>query len=55
MDQVKVPLVKPKLLAVRSTKPPSQKVVGPLASICGLLGFGFTITVILSDTTEEQS
>ncbi|GAL86156.1 hypothetical protein MYP_3385 [Sporocytophaga myxococcoides] len=33
VDQVKVPPVNPKLLAVRSTEPPSQKVNGPLAII----------------------
>ncbi|GAL86155.1 hypothetical protein MYP_3384 [Sporocytophaga myxococcoides] len=40
VDHVKVPPVKPELLAVRFTEPPSQKISGPLAVICGFGGFG---------------
>ncbi|GAL86158.1 hypothetical protein MYP_3387 [Sporocytophaga myxococcoides] len=55
MDQIKVPPVKPELLAVRSTDPPSQKICGPFAVISGFGGIGLTTTLILSDTSEAQT
>ncbi len=34
------------LLLVSTTLPPAQKVVGPPAVIVGVVGFGFTVTVV---------
>jgi hypothetical protein len=40
---------------VKSTEPPSQKVVGPLAVIVGALGFGFTVTVTVPEVEEHPA
>ncbi|MNU79314.1 hypothetical protein D3C71_689280 [compost metagenome] len=38
---------------VRITEPPVQKVVGPLAVIVGVVGSGFTVTVVATDVEEQ--
>lgn len=50
VDQV-LPLVTEE---VRTTDPPAQNVVGPLAVIVGVAGIGFTVTLITLDETEGQ-
>ena len=37
---------------VRTTEPPAQKVVEPLAEIVGVAGVGFTVTISLAETLE---
>lgn len=34
------------MLEVNVTEPPSQNVVGPLAVMVGVFGFGFTVTTV---------
>jgi hypothetical protein len=40
-------------LEVKVTLPPEQKVVGPLAEIVGVLGVGFTVTVVPAEVEEQ--
>jgi len=39
---------------VRTTLPPSQKVVGPLAEIVGAAGVGVIVTVVAGENAEEH-
>ena len=39
---------------VKSTLPPSQKVIGPLAVIVGVAGKGFTVIVVPAELGETQ-
>ena len=50
-----VPPVKPALVAVKLTEPPSQKVNGPLAAIVGCGGIGFTVKLNPTVFCLEQS
>lgn len=49
VDQV-FPLV---ALEVKVTLPPWQKVVAPLAEMVGVVGFEFTVTVVVADVAEQ--
>jgi hypothetical protein len=40
-------------LEVKTTLPPSQKVVAPFAVIVGVTGNGFTTTVVALEVTEQ--
>ena len=53
-DHVYVPPVKPVVVAVKLTEPPSQKVKGPFAAIVGCGGIGFTVTVVDTETGAVQ-
>ena len=39
---------------VKTTDPPSQNVVAPLAVIVGAAGNAFTVTVVAADAAEEH-
>ncbi|MNU79313.1 hypothetical protein D3C71_689270 [compost metagenome] len=38
---------------VRTTEPPAQNVIGPLAVMIGVAGSGFTVTVVATDVAEQ--
>ena len=38
---------------VKSTEPPAQNVVGPLAVIVGVAGAEFTVTAVVADIAEH--
>jgi hypothetical protein len=40
-------------LEVKVTEPPEQKVVGPPAEIVGVVGVGFTVTVVPVEVEEQ--
>jgi hypothetical protein len=40
-------------LEVKTTLPPSQKVVAPFAVIVGVTGNGFTVTVVAFEVAEQ--
>ena len=42
------------LLEVKVTLPPEQKLVGPPAVIVGVVGAGFTVTLIVLEAAEAQ-
>mgnify|MGYP006967594978 CR=1 FL=1 len=40
-------------LEVKVTLPPWQKVVAPLVEMVGVVGFEFTVTVVVADVAEQ--